>query len=128
MAGMRNTDDLATLHELNRNYVRSVLESDVRWFEANLAQDFMNSNPDGTLVDRAAFLRQVAAPCAVKDLREDDVVIHTLGEVAIIYARRPTASPTASPGRAATRMSGSCGRGAGSASRPTSAAAEAISL
>ena len=91
-------DPLATLHELNRNYVRSVLESDVRWFEANLAQDFMNSNPDGTLVDRAAFLRQVAAPCAMKDLREDDVVIHTLGEVAIIYARTTYGKPDGKPG------------------------------
>ncbi len=35
---MRNTDDLAISRELNRNYVRSVLESDVRWFDANLAQ------------------------------------------------------------------------------------------
>jgi hypothetical protein len=48
---------LETLNELNRNYVRSVLESDVRWFEANLAGDFMNSNPDGSLVDRAGFLK-----------------------------------------------------------------------
>ena len=43
----------ATLSDLNRNYVRSVDEADVAWFEANLAADFMNTNPDGTLIDVA---------------------------------------------------------------------------
>ena len=42
--------DPEILQELNRNYIRAVRESDVRWFEANLADDFMNSNPDGSLV------------------------------------------------------------------------------
>jgi hypothetical protein len=30
--------------ELNRNYVRSVDEPDVTWFDANLAVDFFNTN------------------------------------------------------------------------------------
>jgi ketosteroid isomerase-like protein len=89
---------LEPLEALNRNYVRSVLESDVRWFEENLAPDFMNSNPDGTLVDRAAFLRQVAPPCPVSNLREEDVRIHVLGDVAIIYARTTYGKPGGQPG------------------------------
>jgi len=90
--------DLDTLQELNRNYVRSVLESDVGWFDANLAQDFLNSNPDGSLVDRAGFLKQVAAPCAVTNLREGDVQIHMVGDVAIIYARTTYGKPDGRPG------------------------------
>ncbi len=89
---------LDTLQRLNRDYVRSVLESDVRWFEANLAPDFMNSNPDGTLVDRAGFLRQIAAPCQVSKLKEEDVRIHVLGDVALIYARTTYAKPDGTPG------------------------------
>ena len=54
-----------TLEELNRNYIRSVRMSDVRWFDQNLAEDFLNSNADGSLVDRAGFLAQVARPCPV---------------------------------------------------------------
>ena len=79
--------ELETLQELNRDYIRSVQESDVRWFDANLAEDFLNSNPDGTLVDRAAFLKQIAPPCAVQNLRAEDVRIRVLGDVAIIHAR-----------------------------------------
>jgi ketosteroid isomerase-like protein len=91
-------NELDTLGQLNRDYVRSVLESDVRWFDANLAPDFMNSNPDGTLVDRAAFLKQIAPPCLVSKLREDAVRIHVLGDVAIIYARTTYGRPDGSPG------------------------------
>lgn len=91
-------NQLATLHELNRNYVRSVLESDVRWFDGNLAPDFVNSNPDGSLVDRAAFLKQIAPKCAVSKLREADVQINVLGDVAIIYARTTYGKPDGTPG------------------------------
>ena len=44
-----------TLADLNRNYVRSVDEADVGWFDANLAKDFLNTNPAGSIVDREAF-------------------------------------------------------------------------
>jgi len=78
--------------------VRSVQDSDVGWFEANLAADFMNSNPDGTFVDRAAFLRQIAPPCPVSQLLEHDVEIHRVGDVAIIYARTSYLKPDGKPG------------------------------
>ena len=89
---------LDTLQDLNRNYVRSVAESDTRWFDANLAPDFVNANPDGSLVDRAGFLKQVSAPCAVSSLRESDVYINVIGDVAIIYARTTYARPDGKPG------------------------------
>jgi hypothetical protein len=75
------------LVELNRNYIRSVQESDVRWFEEHLSGDFLNSNPDGSLVDRAGFLAQVAPPCPVSGLAAEDVRVRILGDMAIIHAR-----------------------------------------
>jgi hypothetical protein len=66
------TSDLETLHDLNRNYVRAVQESDVRWFDQPLTQDFLNSNPDGSLVDRAAFLVQVGRPVTIANLQAED--------------------------------------------------------
>jgi ketosteroid isomerase-like protein len=79
--------DLQTLQELNRDYVDSVQNSDVRRFEEILAEDFLNTNPDGTLVDRAGFLAQIAKPAAVSGLKAEDVQIRILGDVAIIHAR-----------------------------------------
>jgi len=85
--------ELETLQELNRDYIRSVQESDVRWFESNLAEDFLNSNPDGTLVERATFLKQIAPPCPLKNLQAEDVRVRVLGDVAIIHARTTYAKP-----------------------------------
>ena len=77
----------AVLRELNDNYIRAVRMSDVRWFEQHLAADFLNSNPDGSLVDRPGFLAQVAPPCPVSELKAEDVRIRVLGAMAIIHGR-----------------------------------------
>ena len=79
--------DLETLQQLNRDYIRSVQTSDVHRFEEILAEDFLCSNPDGSLVDRPAFLAQTARPVAIKDLQAHDVLVRILGDVAIIHAR-----------------------------------------
>ena len=49
-------NDLAELTKLNRDYVASVQNSDVQRFDEILAADFYCSNPDKSLVDRAASL------------------------------------------------------------------------
>jgi ketosteroid isomerase-like protein len=79
--------DLATLEHLNRDYISSVQEGDVRRFDQILAEDFYCSNPDGSLVDRKGFLAQTARPVTIKNLEAKDVMIRILGEVAIIHAR-----------------------------------------
>jgi hypothetical protein len=107
--------DQATLDALNREYIRSVSEADVRWFDANLSEDFVNSNPDCSLVDRAGFLAQIARGTTVKNLGIEDVLIRVLGDAALIHSRAPGATRT-------------CGRGAGAAGcawRRTSHASDA---
>ena len=79
--------DLETLRQLNEDYVRAVQESDVRRFDEILADDFLNTNPDGSLVDRAGFLAQIARPVSITGLTPSDVRIRVMGDVAIIHAR-----------------------------------------
>lgn len=79
--------DIDVLTQLNREYIKSVQSSAVGWFEANLAYDFLNSNPDGSLVDRAGFLAQIAPPAAISHLEAHDVRIRHFGDVALIHAR-----------------------------------------
>ena len=110
----------AALRDLNRNYVRSVDEGDVAWFEANLAADFFNTNPDGTLIDRKAFLAQIGRGSGVKDIREHDVLIRILGDFAIIHARTSIRRQTAHRAPGVTPTIGSFATGAGNASRPMS--------
>ena len=85
--------ELDTLADLNLDYIQSVQHSDVRRFEEILANDFLCSNPDGTLVDRNAFLEQTAKPVAITNLQAHDVTIRLMGEVAIIHARTTYLGP-----------------------------------
>ena len=81
------TTDLDVLHALNRDYIDSVQNGDVRRFDEILAADFYCSNPDGTLVDRDGFLEQTARPVTIRNLQAEDVLIRFFGETAIIHAR-----------------------------------------
>jgi ketosteroid isomerase-like protein len=78
--------DIDELAALNRDYVASVQNSDVKRFDEILAPDFYCSNPDKSLVDRAAFLKQTAMPVAIRNLRAHDVKIRVIGDFAIIHA------------------------------------------
>jgi ketosteroid isomerase-like protein len=91
--------DLQTLEQLNRDYISSVQSSDVRRFDEILAEDFLCSNPDGSLIDRAGFLVQTARPVTISNLEARDVKIRIMGDVAIIHARTTYNMPD---GRAAS--------------------------
>lgn len=88
-----NHDDTDTLRRLNEDFVRSVQRSDVRRFDEILAHDFLNSNPDGSLVDRAGFLAQIARPAMISNLEAHDVRIRIMGDIAIIHARTTYQKP-----------------------------------
>jgi ketosteroid isomerase-like protein len=94
-------DDIAILEQLNRDYVASVQNADVGRFDEILADEFYCSNPDGSLVDRDAFLKQTARPVTISDLTATDVMIRLFGDVAIIHARTvyKTADGEAKSGR-----------------------------
>jgi ketosteroid isomerase-like protein len=79
--------DIDELAALNRDYVASVQNGDVRRFDEILAQNFYCSNPDKSLVDRAGFLKQTAVPVTIRNLIAEDVKIRILGDFAIIHAR-----------------------------------------
>jgi ketosteroid isomerase-like protein len=93
------TSDLTTLLELNQDYIRSVQTSDVARFEEILADDFLCSLPDGSLIDRKRFLEQTARPVPISNLEAHDVNVRLMGDFAIVHART---TYTAADGRAGT--------------------------
>jgi len=84
--GAANNTDLEVLLELNRNYVRSAQESDVRWYSENLSEDFYITAPDGALLSKEAFLKRIANPYPGTNAEAVDVKIRILGDVAIIHS------------------------------------------
>lgn len=85
--------DLDALLDLNRDYIRSVQTSDVRRFSEILADDFLCSLPDGSLLDRERFLEQTARPVTISGLEAHDVIVRIMGDIAIIHARTTYATP-----------------------------------
>jgi len=90
--------DVEILDKLNKAYVDSVQKSDVRWFDEHLSADFLNSNPDGSLVERAGFLAQIAKPVALKGLEPREVKIRLFGDFAIIHAKTVYRKPDGQAG------------------------------
>jgi ketosteroid isomerase-like protein len=90
--------ELDRLQRLNEDYIRSVQTSDVRRFDEILAADFLCSNPDGSLVDRARFLEQTAKPVKISNLQAHDVDIRIMGDFAIIHARTTYTAADGRPG------------------------------
>ena len=83
---------------LNADYINSVQHADVKRFDEILSDEFYCSNPDGSLIDRAAFLAQTAKPIAISNLRAEDVLIRILGDFALIHARTAYTKPDGSAG------------------------------
>ena len=91
----RHDDELAAL---NRDYIAAVQHSDVKRFGEMLAEDFLNTNPDGSLVNKVQFLQQIASPAKIRDLACHDVNIRVMGDFAIIHARTSYNSLDGKPG------------------------------
>lgn len=79
--------DREILAALNRDYIASVQTSNVKRFEEILSDDFLNTNPDGSLVDRQGFLAQIAPEAKISGLQCHDVDVRVMGDFAIIHAR-----------------------------------------
>jgi ketosteroid isomerase-like protein len=93
-----SASDIEMLTRLNRDYISSVRNGDVRRFDEILASDFRCSNPDGSLLDRAGFLAQTARPVTISNLMAHDVEIRLFGDVAIIHARTSYTTADGCPG------------------------------
>ena len=90
--------DHDVLLALNTDYINSVQNSDVKRFDEILSDEFYCSNPDGSLIDRAAFLKQTAQPAAIKNLKAEDVLIRIIDNTAIIHARTRYTKPDGTEG------------------------------
>ena len=90
--------DLETLTALNRDYIASVQNSDIRRFDEILSADFLNTNPDGSLLDKAGFLKQIAPKATISNLACHDVNVRVMGDFAIIHARTSYTRPDGKPG------------------------------
>ena len=80
-------DERRTLLDLNQSYIDAVQDADIERFREILADDFLCSLPDGSLIDRDRFLERTAQPVQIRNLQAHDVNVRLMGEFAIVHAR-----------------------------------------
>ena len=77
---------VAILTRLNRGYIDAFMQADVQWYRANLADDFVCIESDGSVLDKEAFLRNASSGPDVATYRLEDVRIRMFGHVALVHA------------------------------------------
>lgn len=92
-------DDVGALEQLNRDYVNSAQHTDLRRYNEILAEDFMSTNPDGSLVDKAGFLERIGRGATYTKLTPVDVKARVMGDLGIVHARTTFTKANGDPGR-----------------------------
>ena len=90
--------DLDILLALNEDYVQSVQHSDVRRFDQILADDFVATLPDGSVLDRFALLLHTGEPVGISNIAAHDVQVRLMGDFAIVHAATTFTFPDGRPG------------------------------
>jgi hypothetical protein len=74
------------LTRLNQGYVDAFMKADVDWYRDNLAEDFLCTESDGSVLGREEFLRDAARGPDVATYTIKDVRVRIYGNVGLVHA------------------------------------------
>jgi len=96
-ADVTASPDEVALRQVNADYVRAFLNSDVTRLRRLLGDDFRGVLASGGVIDKAEFLKEAANPPEVREFRLKDVTIRLYGDAAVVGAavsyHRPDGTP-----------------------------------
>jgi len=78
--------DERTIRDLNQKYIDAFMHSDVEWYRAILAEDFVCINSDGSILHKTEFLKQAAKAPDVDSYELEKVNVRFYGDVALVQA------------------------------------------
>jgi ketosteroid isomerase-like protein len=84
-AAVGEAEAVATLHELNAQYIRAFVEADRAWYSEHLSEDFLCTLADGRRINKAEFLSRTEEGPGVTDVTYDEVDVRPLGDVALVH-------------------------------------------
>jgi ketosteroid isomerase-like protein len=95
----RESEPVAALHDLNAQYIRAFVESDVAWYRRHLSDDFVCTLADGRRIGKAEFLELIEEGPGVTGVSYDEVDVRPVGDVALVqgvthYRRDGSAAST----------------------------------
>ena len=74
---------VATLHQLNADWVRSFIDCDRAWYSDHLADDFVGTLGDGRRISKHDFLRHLTEQPRAETVGCDEVDVHLLDGTAV---------------------------------------------
>jgi Domain of unknown function (DUF4440) len=75
---------VATLHQLNAEWVRSLLDCDAAWYSEHLGDEFICVLADGRRINKHEFLRHLREQPRAETVGCDDVDVHLLDDAAAV--------------------------------------------
>jgi hypothetical protein len=84
-AATAEAEAVATLHDLNAQYIRAFVESDTGWYREHLGDDFVCTLADGRRIDKDEFLQRNAAGPGVTNVSYDEIDVRPLGDAALVH-------------------------------------------
>jgi hypothetical protein len=79
-----NSADSTTLERLNKEYIQAYMSADASWYDEHLADEFICIESDGSVLDKAQFLRKTAEGPDVLDYKLIGVHVRIYGGVALV--------------------------------------------
>jgi ketosteroid isomerase-like protein len=76
---------VSELHELNADYIRAFVESDVAWYLEHLSEDFVCTLGDGRRIDKAEFLRRTESGPGISGVSFDEIDVRPFGDMALVH-------------------------------------------
>jgi ketosteroid isomerase-like protein len=83
-AATRESEAVAALHDLNAQYIRAFVDSDVAWYRRHLSDDFVCTLTDGRRIGKAEFLERTEEGPGVTGVSYDEVDVRPVGDVALV--------------------------------------------
>jgi hypothetical protein len=81
--GVAEAAAVATLHQLNADWVRSFIDCDRAWYSDHLADDFVGTLGDGRRINKHDFLRHLTEQPRAETVGCDEVDVHLLDDTAV---------------------------------------------
>ena len=79
--------DTATLTEINQGYLASYRTGDAQWFDAHLSEDFRETAPDGTILNKPQFLQKIRQRVggSAEGVQAAELEIRLFDDLAVIH-------------------------------------------
>jgi ketosteroid isomerase-like protein len=89
MSRMERSNVLAEeVKRLNRQWMESYVRSDIAFLEQHLADDYMSTFPDGTILDKTGEIAALkSGDISLAEMTPSEMNVRTYGEAAVITGR-----------------------------------------